>query len=362
MRDKWVLAFKKFVYYNFNVFDYRGKKAIESLGETISFTEQVFEDSKYTIGIVKERWYLHSSYIKACKELGISYKVIDFFSKNWLEDLKSSNIDVLILRPSVQYVVWKDMFDNRLRLLKPNYAVPMFPSLESLWIWENKLRTLDFLKINHLPHPKSYIFYDDKELMDYSKSCSYPVVFKASSGSGASGVKILRNARQLRQIANKSFKKGIRSYRKHKLDKEHGFVILQDYLTEVREWRIIRIGDYYFGFEKLKEGEFHSGSKNFGYGMPPQECLSLVREITENHNFKFVSIDIFITIDNNYLINEIQPYFGQKGDRELLQIDGESGRLYFDDATNTWVFEKGMYCKNNLCNLRLLEMIKLLES
>lgn len=362
MLAKWVLAFKKFVYYHFNVFDYRGKKAIESVGETISLSEQVFEGSKYTVGIVKERWHLHTSYIKACTELGVSYKIIDFFSKNWLEDLQSSKIDVLILRPSVQYAPWKDMFDNRLQLLKPNYTAPMFPSLESLWIWENKLRTLDFLKINHLPHPKSYIFYDDKELIEYSKSCNYPVVFKASSGSGASGVKILKSPSQLRQIANKAFKKGMRSYRKHKLDKEHGFIILQDYISDVREWRIIRIGDYYFGFEKLKEGEFHSGSKNFGYGMPPREALDVVRKFSKKHNFMFVSVDIFVTKSNEYLINEIQPYFGQKDDRELLQINGESGRLKFNLKTKSWDFEQGAFCKNNLCNLRILEMIKTLEN
>ena len=40
-----------------------------------------FENSKYTVGIVKEKWHLHSSFVKACQELNVSYKVLDFFSK-----------------------------------------------------------------------------------------------------------------------------------------------------------------------------------------------------------------------------------------------------------------------------------------
>lgn len=360
MKDKFILAFKKFVYYYFDVFDYRGEKAIESVLEITKQEEKTFPDSKYTVGILKEKWHLHSNYIRACNELNISYSVIDFFSKDWLSQLKSKQIDLLIARPSVQYTPWKDMFDNRLKLLNDSYALKIFPNYNELWIWESKLRTLDWLKINELPHPTSYVFYDFKELVDFASKCTYPIVYKASSGSGASGVKILKSSSQLKSVAKKVFKSGIRSYRKHKLDKEHGSVILQDYLSDVKEWRIIRIGDYFFGFEKLKNGEFHSGSQNFGYGMPPEACLNIARHVTDTYNFKYVDIDIFITEDGEFLINEIQPYFGQKDDRELLQIDGESGRLSYNEITKIWDFEKGQFCKNNLCNLRVLEMIKTL--
>lgn len=361
MKDKIVLVLKKFVYYHFDVFDYRGKKAIQSVAHLTDDNEQTFEESKFTVGILKENWHLHSNYIRACKELKISYRVIDFFSKDWLSNLESKPIDFLIARSSVQYEPWKDMFDNRLKLLKDNYDKPIFPNYDELWIWENKLRTLDWLKVNKLPHPKSYIFYNFKELVAFAAECEYPIVYKASSGSGASGVKILKNGMELKQVAKKAFNSGVRSYRKHKLDKEHGFVILQDYLKDVKEWRIIRIGDYYFGFEKIKMGQFHSGSQNFGYGMPPEACLNLVRHVTDTHDFKYVDIDIFVTEQGAFLINEIQPYFGQKDDRELLQINGEPGRLSYNYDAEAWDFEKGKFCKNNLCNLRLLEMIKTLD-
>ena len=361
MKEKVILLIKKFIYSNFNVFNYRGRKAIESVSEIFKKEEQVFENSKYTVGIVKEKWHLHSSFVKACQELNVSYKVLDFFSKDWLLHIKSKKVDFLIVRPSVQYTPWKDMFDNRLRLLQNNYEIPIFPNLNELWIWENKLRTLEFLKINKLPHPKSYIFYELDEIFDFSSKCNYPIVYKASSGSGSSGVKILHNYSQVKKIVKKVFNVGIRSYRKHKLDKEHGFLILQDYLPNVKEWRIIRIGDYYFGFEKIIIGEFHSGSQNFDYGMPPDNCLELAKEVTEKYNFKYVSIDIFLTSDGLYLINEIQPYFAQKDDRELLRINNKTGALFFDEFDRKWKFEKGKFCKNNLSNLRIKEIIKQLN-
>lgn len=362
MVNKLVLAIKKIVYFHVDLFDYRGQKAIESVLHITEQEERTFPDSKYTVGILKEKWHLHSNYVRACNELKISYTVIDFFSKDWFNKLESKNIDLLIARPSVQYTPWKDMFDNRLKLLIDHSDYRIVPNYNALWMWESKLRTLEWLKVNELPHPNSYIFYDYKELEDFVTKCKYPIVYKASSGSGASGVKIIFNQSQLKSVATKVFDSGIRTYRKHKLDKEHGYVVLQDFLTEVKEWRIIRIGDYYFGFEKLKSGQFHSGSHNFGYGMPPRDCLDLVRGVTEKYDFKYVDIDVFITEDGNCLINEIQPYFGQKDDRELLQIGGETGRLVFNKITGNWDFEKGHFCKNNLCNLRLLEMIKTLAN
>lgn len=356
-----LLILKKILYYNFDLFHLRGERAIRKVREVTQNTSKDFPDSKLKIGITKEGWHLHSHYIQACYDLHISYEVIDMFSKDWYEQILKSHIDFLVGRPSVQYGPWKEMFDNRLKLLHDLNLFPIYPNIESLWIWESKLRTLEWLKLNKIPHPDSYIFYNLNEVRRFGEECEYPIVYKSSSGSGASGVKILRNYTHLVKVVKTVFNKGIRSYRKHNLDKEHGFVILQSFLPEVREWRIIRIGKFYFGYEKLKEGDFHSGSQQFGYGMPPLKCLDFVRSITDKHHFLFVDIDIFLSKDGQLLVNEIQPYFGQKDDRELLKVNDVSGSMIFDEGLNQWNFEAGQFCINNLCNLRLQEMIKLNE-
>lgn len=362
MKKKLVLRLKKILYYNFNLFKVRERNAIDTVKSITDKREMVFENSPVLVGIIAEKWHLHSYYIKACNELKISYKVIDLFSYNWLENIREAKVDFLLARPSVQYSPWKDMFDNRLRILSEseNIAIKIFPNTKALWIWESKLRTLEWLKVNNIPHPKSDVFYRKEEIFEYQKQHTYPVVYKSSSGSGSSGVKIVKNEYDLKNVLRKAFRKGIRTYRKHVLDKEHGFIILQQYLEDVKEWRIIRTGDYYVGYEKLKMGEFHSGSQNFGYGMPPEACLNLVKEITDKHQFHFVDIDVFLTKEGTFLINEIQPYFGQKDDRELLRINDESGALRFNESKGAWEFEKGKFCKNNMANLRLKEILKTL--
>lgn len=360
MLGKIKLKIKKWVYYHFNVFSLRGKKAIQKVEDTTSCLEKSYPNSEMRIAITKEAWHLHYFYIKACQELKISYKIVDLFSYRWQEELLEENFDFILFRPSVQYSPWKDMFDNRLGMLE--ISTPIYPNSKALWLWESKLRTLDWMQYNKIPHPKSYIFYNQEEVIEFGRQSAFPVVYKSNMGSGASGVRILYSLSELKSTAKKCFSKGIRTYRKHKLDVEHGSLILQEYHPNVKEWRIIRTGDYYVGYEKLKKGQFHSGSQEFGYGMPPKEALDLVRNITNKYNFLFVDIDVFVTEEGDFLINEIQPYFGQKGDRELLVIDGESGALHFDYKQEKWCFTKGKFCRNNMANLRLLELIKMKKS
>jgi glutathione synthase/RimK-type ligase-like ATP-grasp enzyme len=351
-----VLKIKKVLYYYVDLFEMRGKNSLKSVEEVLNKESSIYDSSPVKFGIVKEAWGLHHYYIQACQELNISYQVIDLFDPNWINNLKSQKIDALICRPSVQYDPWKAMFDNRIFFIEKYLGIKILPGSLELWLWESKLRTMEWLEINKLPSPKTRVFYDKKHLFEYVKNEKFPIVVKSSSGSGASGVKIVSNLNQLNNISKKYFNKGLRSYRKHKLDKEHGYLIIQEFQPDVIEWRIIRIGDYFFGFEKIKNGEFHSGSQVFGYGMPPISCLDLVRSVTDKYNFKYVDIDVFVTKENTVLINEIQPYFGQKDDRELLVINNESGRLKFENGN--WQFEKGKFCMNNLCNLRILEFIK----
>lgn len=349
-----MIYLKKILYYYFSFFKLRGRKFSKKWDYLNSPKEKIFKDSPFKVGIVKEAWNMHYHYILACNELQISYKIIDIFSYNWIEEFKQSDIDIFLVRPSVQYSTWKHMFDNRIKLLSDTLKIKIHPNPEILWLWESKIKTYEWLKLNNYPHIDTWIFYNEKEALDFAMFAKYPLVYKADIGSGSSGVKIIKNSFQLKKRIKKCFGRGVRSYRKHIADKEHGFIILQKYLPDLVEWRVIRMGKSFFAFQKLRSGKFHSGSHKFSYGMPPQKALHLVKNITDKHAFKHTSIDVFIDNNENIYINEIQPYFGQYQDRELLRIEGKTGRLFFDQQSNSWIFEQGTFCKNNMANLRLL--------
>ena len=344
------------ILYSFNdFFDLRGSKSRNTFKDILDIKENFFSSSNIEIGIVEEKWGLHGHYIKACNELKVSYKVINIFKPNWLEKFKNNQFNYIVVRPSVQYTPWKDMFDNRLKIINSHLNNNIYPNIDLLWLWENKLRMYEWCHANDIKHIDFNIFYDFEEVKKYSHSIDYPIVFKASSGSGSSGIKIIDNRSRLLKHSKNIFKNGYLTYRKNKLDREHGSIIIQKYIQNLNEWRIIRIGRYFFGFEKVLSGEFHSGSKEFSYGMPPKSCLDYAKEISEKHKFHFTSIDFFVK-DNDIFVNEIQPYFGQENDRELLKINDVRGRLKYDENKDSWIFEAGEFCKNNLCNLRIAEI------
>lgn len=345
-----------------DLFDYRGHRANSLVSHITSPGAVTDRNSEIKVGILKEAWGLHHHYISACDVLGFNYEVIDMFASDAVDNVLRSDCSFMVARPSVQYSVWKHMFDNRLALLAGNLSAQIFPDALSLWLWESKLRTHEFLSINKIPHAQGSIIYRISDVDKVGKSLGYPLVYKADRASGSSGVKIFSSNVDLKRFARRKMQSGRRTYRDKHVDKEHGVLLLQQFHPNLKEWRIIRIGDYYFGFEKLKEHQFHSGSKNFSYGMPPLEVLNLTLNVFTKFDFRYCSVDVFVTESGELLVNEIQPYFGQENDRELLVIDGVSGRLKHDARENKWVFEKGEFCKHNLCVLRLSEMAKEYEA
>ncbi|AGF78358.1 RimK-like protein [Desulfocapsa sulfexigens DSM 10523] len=319
-------------------------------------------DSKYQFGIIKEFWHLHWPFIAACRDLNVSYKIIDISGPDWLDVLKKSGCDAFLCRPSVQYKTWKEMYDEKLRIFSAIDPRIIFPDPEALWIWESKRRMHYWLDAHNIPHPKSWVFYNKKYAIDFASQCNLPIIFKSNMGSGASGVIIFDNRGSLQRHITHCFSKGYSTYRRIRNDREFGSVFLQEYLQDVREWRTVRIGNSFFGYEKGSCNGLHSGSKRFFYGQPPDEVLHLTKKITDIGKFMSMNIDIFLTSDGRLFVNELQAIFGQSGSREICRVDNQTGRMIWDKHSEKWIFEPGTFCQNYLCNLRVETLIKLLDT
>lgn len=315
----------------------------------------------YVLGIIKEFWHLHRHYIAACRELDVSYRVLDISGPDWYEVIDKSGCDAFLLWPSVELGIWKQMFDERLWTLVSAGGRRIFPDYESLWMWESKRRIHYWLEANKIPHPKTWLFYDRQDAMDFIDQCDPPIVFKSDLGSGACGVIIFRDRHMLRKHTNICFNKGFTTYRRSPRDREWGSILLQEYLPDAREWRLTRIADSFFGHEKLKVGDFHSGSKKWNCVRPPDKLLSFFKDFTDKGGFLSINADIFITKEGEYLVNELHPLFEMLPPYKSCEIDGQPGRMLYDENTRTWSFEAGDFCQNALCNLRIITLLQLLN-
>src|SRR5690606_768147 len=151
--------------------------------------------------------------------------------------------------------------------------------------YENKRRVRDWLIAHRVPHPRTWVFYDQGEALDFVRHAPLPLVFKTNVGAAHSGVWILRQRAEALRMVRRAFSRGIVARRRNPLDRHWGVVLLQEYLPDVREWRMVRIGNSYFGHPKLREGDFHSGSGLVGWDVPSRRHLDFLREVTDKGQF-----------------------------------------------------------------------------
>lgn len=328
----------------------------QNLPEDISIITTSESKYPFKIGIVKEFACNHQYYVKACNELKVSYEIIDISKNDWIKHIKDCRCDAFLVWPSANLSVWKEMFEERLKIIVEDLNKLIYPSYNEIWLYENKRRIRDWLITHNIPHPKTWIFYNIDEALEFLKNTNYPIVSKTNRGASASGVRILKNFKEAEKYTINAFNKGVKSLRSDSRDYEWGYIILQEYIQHEYEWRIAKIGDYYVYRKKLKVGNFCSGSGNLIYELPPIELLNFVREVSNIQNFMSMSFDIFEINNENYLINEFHTVFGAKE----IYINENAGRYIYDRAAGGWIFEQGDFYRNACANLRVEYLVNLL--
>lgn len=313
---------------------------------------RLYPESKYLFGIIEEFYQLHRHYVAACRELNQSYQVIKISGPDWIEIVRDSGCDAFLAWPSTGLRVWRRMFDDRLKIIEEDLSKPVYPTGKEIWLFDNKRRTRDWLVANHIPHPKTWVFYDYNQALAFIRSAELPLVHKTNYSASASGVTILRDKAQARRLVSRAFKRGIIPRGKTPVDRQWAVVFFQEYLAEVREWRMVRIGDSYFGHRNERRGDFHSGTLLKAWDDPAPELLKLVHALTERGGFTSMNVEVFETPEGRLLVNELHTVFGQST-RDLMRVEGRPGRYLFLPEENEWRFEEGDFTRNACANLRV---------
>ena len=161
------------------------------------------------LGIVKEFWHRHINYIAACREMKISYQLVDITADDWIEQFKNSDCDAFLVHPSVQMSQWKNLFDERLKIVTQVLGKTIFPGHEELWLYESKRRMAYWLEANGFPHAKTRVFYNKDAALKYANECDLPVVAKTNMGARAAGVQVIRNRKKLCSYIKRAFGRGL---------------------------------------------------------------------------------------------------------------------------------------------------------
>lgn len=309
-----------------------------------------------------------------------------------MEKVTARNYDCFLCKPPATTNYFKNLYDERINIICNVLKKNIYPTFEEILIYENKRFLSYWLKAKKIPHPETTVFYNKKEALDFSESITYPIVGKTSIGATASGVEILKNKKELKKYIKRAFSdKGIKRrigpnmnkgeikkrifnrlknipqyiqvlYNRYKTignDNQKWFVILQKYHDISYEWRVVKIGDSYFAHKKLpRDSKFISGTSKVGWENPPEDLLYFVKCICDKNNLYSQAVDIFVDNEKGYLVNELQCFFGSKNPHQMI-INGKPGRYLHKDGN--WIFEKGNFNTNNSYDLRVENIMKLID-
>lgn len=309
--------------------------------------------SDVKIGIVYDPAQYHKYYISACLDMKINYKVVNILSDDWQQQIADSGCDAFVVWPHLNNPHIKEAFDERIYLLENSHNKIAFPGFYDIYLLDNKRRVRDWLIANNFTPPKTWCFFEEREAFDFLATANYPLVSKTVKGSVSRGVKILRSKKEALALLKLVFSKGIVPFRMDPRMVQWDTIIFQEYLHEVKEKRMLRIGNSYLAIEKVRKGDFHSGSGTMNWADPGDELLSLTKQITDAGNFESMNVDFFISRDGRILVNELHALFHGP------QIEDSSltGR-YKQDDNNNWHFEQGNFYRNYCCNLRLAQVLE----
>jgi hypothetical protein len=276
--------------------------------------------------------------------------------------LSKCNCDGVLICPSYNNNLKRTMFHEAAQIISTETSIELYPTIRELNFYESKRSLANFLAINDIPHPRTKVFYDFERAEAYLNSCSYPIVAKTHCGASASGVEILTSKRQAVRLGRQMFRKYyLKKLESDKRNTEWGYLLLQEYIDEVKEFRIIKAGESWFGYQKWKDEDqtFLSGSGKFKIVEIASGLLDFCNDIAARFHFTTMCFDIFETREGKYLVNELQTWFGSYDPTEMF-VNDIPGRYRLADGT--WTFEPGYYNVYGSNLLRLTHFISILQA
>jgi hypothetical protein len=311
-----------------------------------------FDGSPFVAVILADVAQYHKYFIEACRARRISYRVLDLMADGWLTSLRAVDPDVVFTWPSSFGQGPKAAFDTRLHFIEYELNVPLFPTWYESWLTENKARQRDWFLANDVPTPRSWVFHSLDEAHAVASSLPLPIVSKTITGASGQGVNVLRTRREVLEVVKAAFGRGLTVRSWDPRDRLREVVFLQEYLVDAEEWRMVRIGDGYFGYRKEKGDDGrHSASHRWSWLDPGPALLGFLRDVTEKGGFRSMNVDVFRRSDGALVANELHTVFGCSTPAIQMKVDGVEGRYVHCDGD--WVFEQGEFSASHMCVARV---------
>jgi len=184
-----------------------------------------------------------------------------------------------------------------LPIIENTLGLVVYPNQQTCWHYDDKIAQAYLFEANNIPAPKTWVWFDRDEALEWIKGATYPMVIKLATGAGSKNVRLVENYAEAQNWVNRLFEyrlvtlserhylplsylKRIRlaaSIIKHGhpimvpyngLEAQGGYVLFQDFLPgNDFDTRITVIGNRAFGFRRFnRDNDFRaSGGGKLDY-------------------------------------------------------------------------------------------------
>lgn len=133
-----------------------------------------------------DRW------IELARQRGVTTRIVDARSADFFSTVQDCN-----------GFMWRFGYDplslqfakRILPAVQQGLRIPTFPSHSTVWTFEDKIAQHYVMCAAGIPTPRTWIFWNRQEAMDFCRDASYPLVLKLATGAKSSNVRLLRSYR-----------------------------------------------------------------------------------------------------------------------------------------------------------------------
>ena len=286
-----------------------------------------------------DRW------ITYCEANKLDYVIVDSFDNTIIEKIQSLGITHFLWHfhhASVNDILVSNYVMNAIE----NIGIKTFPNKNTRWHFEDKVAQKYLFESLHLPHAKSYVFYDKIDALKFVEKTTFPIVSKLKRGAGATNVKLITTKEEAKENIELMFSKGVnpggtvltgvdqkirlakkiknpihlakKVYSfiiKHKREKqiankECGYVYFQEFMPKNDfDTRIIVIGNMTFGMRRFnRTNDFRaSGSGKIDYNCAAIdiEIVKLAQEASAKIGAQCLAFDFVYNAEKKPVIIEV---------------------------------------------------------
>lgn len=303
-----------------------------------------------------ERW------TEVARAEGVSVEPVNVFSDDVIADISGCDAFMWRFPPSAH----PRRYAMRLLVaIEQALRIPVFPSLETSWHFDDKIAQHYFLNLAGIATPATHVFWTRPQAEAFCSTASYPFVLKLSSGHKATNVRLVHNRDDALYYVERLFGPGLvslgykpaspvrLSLRRLRTavellrgrypnspnlesDLQYGYFLAQEFLPGNEfDTRITVIGNRAFAFRRFnRPGDFRasgSGLKDYNPEAIGEDAVRLAFKVARILRAQTVAVDV-LRRGAQPVIVELGLAYPSRGIRDcpghwMLEGEPSSGRL-----------------------------------